>query len=155
MTALEQGRALVRGLSLTPNEAARHGLSVNRDGVRRTAFDLLAQPEVDMARLARIWPELASIDRFAAEQIEIDAKYAVYLDRQAGDIARFQKDAGVVIPGDLDLGRVAGLSNELREKLEASRPATLAQAAAIDGMTPAALALMLAAVKRRGRRRAA
>ncbi len=149
MSELERGRTMVKSLSVTPNEAARYGFLVNRDGVRRTAFDLLARPEVDMARLGQIWPELQSIDRFAAEQIEIDAKYAVYLERQAADIASFQKDEATPIPADFDAGRVAGLSNEIREKLGHVRPATLAQAAMIDGMTPAALALILVEVRRR------
>ncbi len=156
MAALEHGRGLVGSLSLTPNAATRHGLNVNRDGVRRTAFDLLAQPDVDMARLATIWPELGTLDRFASEQIEIDAKYAVYLERQAADIASFGRDEAVAIPDDLEFAGVAGLSNEIREKLLGFRPATLAQAAAIDGMTPAALALILAEIRRRrGGRRAA
>jgi tRNA uridine 5-carboxymethylaminomethyl modification enzyme len=145
----------VRQLRLTPNEAERHGLHVNRDGVRRTAFDLLALPDVDLARLATIWPELGTLDRFAAEQIEVDAKYAVYLERQAEDVARLQKDEAVAIPADLDVTRMAGLSNEIREKLAAFAPMTLAQAARIEGMTPAALALILAEIRRREGRRAA
>jgi len=153
--ALEAALALVRSLTITPNEAARHGLRLNHDGVRRSAFDLLARPEMTVGRLATIWPELANLDRFAAEQIEVDAKYAVYLDRQAGDIASFQRDEAIAIPGDVDFDGIAGLSNELREKLTRFPPQTLAQAGRIEGMTPAALALILAEVKRGGRRRRA
>jgi tRNA uridine 5-carboxymethylaminomethyl modification enzyme len=148
MARLEAARATVRSLSLTPNEAARHGLHLNHDGVRRTAFELLARSDVTVARLVAIWPELGRLDRFAAEQVEIDAKYAVYLDRQAGDIASFQRDQAAVIPDGLDFRAMAGLSNELKEKLSAARPGNLAQAARIDGMTPAALALILAGIRR-------
>jgi tRNA uridine 5-carboxymethylaminomethyl modification enzyme len=146
---LAGARAMLGGLGLTPNQAARHGIALNRDGVRRTAFDLLSYPDIDMARLAVIWPELAGIDRSVAEQIEIDARYAVYLDRQEADIAAFRRDESVAIPTDLTYGTISGLSNELREKLEAACPATLGQAARIDGMTPAALTLVLAESKRR------
>jgi tRNA uridine 5-carboxymethylaminomethyl modification enzyme len=151
MTRLEVARAKVRSLSLTPNEAARHGLHLNHDGIRRTAFDLLARSDVTIVRLTAIWPELATLDRFSAEQIEIDAKYAVYLDRQANDIAGFQRDQEAAIPDGLDFRAMPGLSNELREKLATVRPANLAQAARIDGMTPAALALILAGIRRSGR----
>src|SRR5262249_13257803 len=91
-TALAEARAMAHELRLTPAEAARHGLHLNQDGVRRTALDLLAHPGVDVARLSTIWPALGRLDRFAAEQIEIDAKYAVYLDRQKADIESFRRD---------------------------------------------------------------
>jgi tRNA uridine 5-carboxymethylaminomethyl modification enzyme len=145
---LGEARRLAERLMLTPNEAARHGLHLNRDGARRSAFELLAYPDVDMARLGAIWPELAAIDRFVAEQIEVDARYSVYLERQDADIAAFRRDEAIVLPDELDYGRLAGLSNELREKLDAVRPATLGQAARIEGMTPAALTLVLAEAKR-------
>ena len=151
---LDRARAVCRDLSLTPNEAARHGIHLNRDGARRTAYELLAYPDIDMARLALVWPALSGIDRFASEQIDIEAKYAVYLDRQNADIESLRKDDGLVLPGDLDFDAISGLSIELREKLAAVRPATLGQASRIDGMTPAALALILAAVRRRGRQAA-
>ena len=150
--SLAEARALASALQLTPTEAGKHGLHLNQDGVRRTALDLLAYPGVDVARLATIWPALGRLDRFAAEQIEIDAKYAVYLDRQRADIESFRRDEAVGLDG-VELDGLAGLSNELREKLVATRPTTLGQAARIDGMTPAALAILLAEVKRgRGRR---
>ena len=154
LESLERARALTRDLSLTPDQAKRHGIHVNRDGARRTAFELLAHPEIDMRRLAAVWPELASLDRFASEQIEIEAKYAVYLDRQTADIASLRRDDALAMPDDIDFGAISGLSNELREKLAAVRPATLGQAGRIDGMTPAALALILAAAKRHRRRAA-
>ena len=145
---LRQARALAESLTLTPNEAARHGLHLNRDGVRRSAFELLAYPDMDMDRLGTIWPELTRIDRFVAEQIEVDARYSVYLERQDADIAAFRRDEAVGLPDELDYGGLAGLSNELREKLHTVRPATLGQAARIEGMTPAALTLVLAEAKR-------
>ncbi len=154
MEALDRARTMVRSLSLTPDAAAEHGLRVNRDGIRRTAFDLLAYPDITVERLAAIWPELRGLDRFASEQIEIDARYAVYLDRQESDIASFRRDEAVAIPAHLDFTGLAGLSNEIREKLAKARPGTLAQAAAIEGMTPAALALILAEIKRGGTRAA-
>jgi tRNA uridine 5-carboxymethylaminomethyl modification enzyme len=103
---------------------------------------------MDMGRLGAVWPELARIDRFVAEQIEIDARYSVYLERQDADIAAFRRDEAIGLPDELDYGRLAGLSNELREKLHAVRPGTLGQAARIEGMTPAALTLVLAEAKR-------
>jgi tRNA uridine 5-carboxymethylaminomethyl modification enzyme len=148
---LEHASARVRELTLTPTEAEAHGLHLNRDGVRRNARELLARPDVTMETLARIWPELGSVDRFVSEQIEIDAKYAVYLDRQQADIDVVRKEESVDLPEDLDVEAIAGLSNEIKEKLRRIRPATLAQAGRIDGMTPAALALLLARVKRRRR----
>jgi tRNA uridine 5-carboxymethylaminomethyl modification enzyme len=150
---LGEARALAESLTLTPNEAARHGLHVNRDGARRSAFELLAYPDVDMGRLGAIWSELLQVDRFVAEQIEIDARYSVYLERQDADIAAFRRDEAIGLPDALDYGRLAGLSNELREKLDAVRPATLGQAARIEGMTPAALTLVLAEAKRQSVRR--
>jgi tRNA uridine 5-carboxymethylaminomethyl modification enzyme len=145
--ALQEGRALLEGLSLTPTEAARHGLEVNRDGRRRNAFELLAFPGVDMARLAAIWPALGAIARAHAAQLEIDARYAAYLDRQEADVVSLRKEAGIRIPPELDYGAVANLSSEVRERLEALRPATLAQAGRMEGMTPAALMRLLAHLK--------
>jgi tRNA uridine 5-carboxymethylaminomethyl modification enzyme len=141
----------LRELSLTPSEAARFGLHLNRDGVRRNGHELLARSDVTMETLRGIWPELGALDRFVSEQVEIDAKYAVYLDRQKLDIDSVRKEEGVDLPPDLDVDAIAGLSNEIREKLQRVRPATLAQASRIDGMTPAALTLLLASVKRRPR----
>jgi len=148
--AVAAARAALDGLSLTPPEAARHGLKVNQDGVRRTALELLAYPDIDLPRLAAIWPALAAIPPAVAETVSTDARYAVYLERQAADVAAVRRDEAVRLPDDLDL-RVAGLSGlsgELRQKLAAVRPATLAQAARIEGMTPAALTLLLGWARR-------
>jgi tRNA uridine 5-carboxymethylaminomethyl modification enzyme len=131
-------------LSLTPNEAARHGLAINQDGQHRTAFHLLSHPDQTLAALAGIWPELGEIPRSLAERIETDATYAVYLDRQVRDIAAFRRDEAVALPANLDFGTIAGLSNEIRIKLDTVRPATLGHAARIEGITPAALTLLAA-----------
>jgi len=148
MRALQEARRMLQGLSLTPSEAARHGLDVNRDGRRRNAFELLAFPGIDMARLQTIWPGLACIAPPHAAQLEIDARYASYLDRQEADVVNLRKEAGVRIPPGLDYGAIANLSTEVRERLEALRPATLAQAGRMEGMTPAALMRLLAHLKK-------
>jgi tRNA uridine 5-carboxymethylaminomethyl modification enzyme len=137
-----------RSASVTPQQAEAAGLTVNRDGVRRTAFDLLAYPTVDMAAIARIWPEVQALPRPIAEQIEIDAKYAVYVERQKADILAFRRDEAVAIPAGVDLASLPGLSNEARQKLLAARPETIGQASRIDGITPATLTLLLAAVRK-------
>jgi len=155
MAALAEGRRLVERLTLTPNEAERYGLALNQDGIRRSAYALLARSDVDMGRLASIWPDLRTLDRFVSEQIEIDAGYAVYVTRQEADIAAFRRDESVSIPAGLDFDQVAGLSTEMRERLKAAEPQTLGQAARVDGVTPAALVVLLAEVKRRGARDAA
>ena len=140
-------RETMARLSLTPNEAAKHGLTVRQDGVRRSALDLLALPDADFAALTRIWPELASLSPDIVEQLEIDAQYAGYLGRQEADVLAFRRDEARALPSGLDYRAVAGLSNEVRQKLEAIRPATLGQAARIEGITSAALTLVLAHVK--------
>jgi tRNA uridine 5-carboxymethylaminomethyl modification enzyme len=154
MATLGAARSLAASLSLTPTEAAKHGIRLNRDGIRRNVFDLLAHPGIDVRRLAGIWPELGGFDRFVAEQIETEARYAVYLERQAEDAERFRRDDAVPLPA-LDYAAVPGLSNELREKLARARPATVGQASRIDGMTPAAIMLLLTEAKRRRDRSAA
>ncbi|WP_375456154.1 tRNA uridine-5-carboxymethylaminomethyl(34) synthesis enzyme MnmG [uncultured Methylobacterium sp.] len=142
-------RARLDVLSLTPTGALAHGLALNQDGIRRSAFQILSHPDLDWARLAAVWPELGRVSPRIAERLRTDAVYAVYLDRQNADIAAFRRDEAVTLPGRLDYGRIAGLSNEMRAKLETVRPGTLGQAARIEGVTPAALTL-LAAHARRG-----
>jgi tRNA uridine 5-carboxymethylaminomethyl modification enzyme len=142
---LAVSRETMTSLSLTPNEAAKHGLVIRLDGVRRNALELLSL--TDFPSLARIWPELGSLEPQIVEQMEVDAQYAGYLDRQDADILAFRRDEGRALPASLDYGAVIGLSNEVRQKLERIRPATLGQAARIEGVTAAALTLVLAHVK--------
>jgi tRNA uridine 5-carboxymethylaminomethyl modification enzyme len=151
---LETGRARMRELTLTPNEARKHGIAARLDGVRRDAAELLSLPEVDFARLAAIWPNIAGFAPDVVEQLEIDAQYAGYLGRQEADISAFRRDEGLTLPADLDYAAIHGLSTETRQKLGAIRPATLGQAARIDGLTPAALTLVLAHVRAAAIRRA-
>ncbi|MEE2690220.1 MAG: tRNA uridine-5-carboxymethylaminomethyl(34) synthesis enzyme MnmG [Pseudomonadota bacterium] len=150
--ALAEARAWAEAASLTPNEAAKHGLSLNQDGRRRTALDLLAMPGIAFADLARIWPRLAALPKPIAEQLEIEALYAGYLHRQEADILAFRKDEQLRLPADLPYGEIKGLSHEVRGKLEAARPMTLGQAGRIEGVTPASLAVLLAWVKKNGAR---
>ena len=152
MAAIEAGRELARSLSLTPSEAQRHGLALNKDGQRRTAFELLSYPDIGIVELARIWPRLGELPARIAEQIEIDAKYDVYLSRQAADIAAYRRDESLALPDNLDYAALPGLSNEVRQKLQSARPRTIGQAGRIDGITPAALTLLLAHIKRDARR---
>lgn len=148
--ALAEARKLLRALSLSPNEAAGHGIKINQDGLRRTAFDILGLPNISIASLRPIWPQLGAISEKSAAQVEIDAQYAVYLDRQTKDIEAFRRDEALVIPETLDYQGVSGLSNEIRGRLEMIRPRTLGQAQRIEGMTPAALTLLASKVRRQG-----
>ncbi len=145
--ALARARSLVESLSATPDEARAKGIAINRDGVRRSAFDLLRYPGVDMARLSALWPALAELPAEAVEQIEIDARYAGYLERQEADIQAFRRDEALVLPADLDYAAIAGLSNEARQVLMDSRPATLGAAARLSGITPAATVTLLRYVR--------
>lgn len=153
MAALDRARAAVRAVSLTPHQAADHGIALNQDGVRRTGEDLLATARVTVEELQHIWPDaLGDVAPAIAEQLEIDARYSGYLERQEADIVAFRRDEALAIPADLDFAGLPGLSNELVEKFTAARPATLGAAARIAGVTPAALTVLLAHVKRRSRR---
>ena len=140
--ALDAARDWSRSNWITPDEANRFGLVLKRDGQRRSAFELLSYPGLDARRLAPIWPELCRFDAKIVAQLEIDAKYAVYLDRQAADVERFRREETLRLPEATDYESIPGLSTELRQKLGAVRPMTLGQANRIDGMTPAALALV-------------
>jgi tRNA uridine 5-carboxymethylaminomethyl modification enzyme len=146
--AMETTRTRLQSLSLTPQEARRHGVTINLDGRRRSAMEVLAYAGVDFARLASIWPELGGTDRAVAEQMEIEASYSGYLDRQDADILAFRRDEDLRLPADLDYGAIGGLSNEAKEKLRTVRPATLGQAARIEGLTPGAVTALLGHIKR-------
>lgn len=148
---IERLRGALGALSLTPSEARGHELQLNQDGLRRSAYQLLSYPEIGFERLAAIWPQLTAYPADVIARVSADAVYAVYLDRQAAEIDSYRRDQALKLPADLDLDAMSGLSNELRLKLASQRPADLAQAARIEGMTPAALTL-LAAHSRKARR---
>jgi len=147
MRQLDEARQLAVSLSLTPNEAARHGLEINRDGVRRSGYELLAYPGVDVAWLARVEPRFGDIDAKTAERLETEAKYSVYLDRQKTDVAQIRLEESRLIPETVDFAGVPGLSNELKQKMQARRPRSIADAQRMEGMTPAALAIIVAHVR--------
>jgi tRNA uridine 5-carboxymethylaminomethyl modification enzyme len=153
MTALKAARAQAQSLTLTPSEAEKYGLSLNKDGQRRSAFELLAYPDIGWPQVRSIWPELSSIEPGIAAHLEIDAKYDVYLKRQVADIDTFRRDESLAL-GEIDYDAVPGLSNEARSKLEAARPRTVGQAGRLDGVTPAALGILASYVRREARRKA-
>ncbi len=153
MARLEAARAAMKAATASPTALAAAGIMVNQDGVRRSAFELAAQPHLTIEALARVWPELGAIDASLARRVEADAKYAVYLDRQDEDVARYRRSEAATIPADFDYSNLSGLSNELKAKFIAARPASLGQAGRIEGATPAALALIAAHARRRTRRR--
>src|SRR5471032_2518113 len=147
--ALDTARTLARSLTASPSALAKQGVAINQDGVVRSALDLLAYPDVDWARLVALWPELAPTPGCIAEQLTIDARYEGYLGRQRQDIAAYRRDEALELPAALDYAAVGSLSNEVRQKLQAHKPATLGQAARISGVTPAALVALLKYVRRR------
>jgi len=144
---LDEGRALAKSVTFTPNEAARHGLEINRDGVRRSAYELLAHPGVDMAWLARVEPRFWALDPKTAERLETEARYSVYLDRQQADVTQIRHEESRLIPQDIDFSAVPGLSNELKQKMKTRQPRSIADAQRMEGMTPAALAIIVAHVR--------
>lgn len=152
MAALSAARALAQSLSITPNEAAKHGLALNRDGQRRSAFDLLSYPEIEWSQVCAIWPELGKVDPAIAVHVEIDAKYHVYLERQTADVEAFRRDESLRLT-DVNYAAVPGLSNEARTRLERHRPHTVGQAGRLDGITPAALGILAAYLRREQRKR--
>ena len=152
MAALHAAKSLAKSLAITPNAAAGYGLALNKDGQRRTAFELLAYPEIRWAEIRGIWPELSAIDPAIAVHLEIDAKYDVYLKRQNADVDAFRRDEGLSLI-DIDYKLVPGLSNEARAKLDAARPWTVGQAGRLDGLTPAALGILAAYLRREARRK--
>lgn len=156
---IENRRAAARGqlraLSVTPNEAASHGVRLNLDGVRRSAYELLSYPGIGFPELVQIWPQLASVDGATAEAMETEARYAVYVDRQQQEVAYIRREEQTAIPEGLDYSSLAGLSNELKQKLAERSPRTIAEAQRMDGMTPAALAIVISAIHLQSRRGAA
>ena len=153
-SALQSGRELLDRLVVSPSAARKSGVDVNADGQQRSAFELLSYPHVAVTDLARVWPEVEQIEPAVLAQLSIDAQYAVYLERQQADIVAMKRDEGRDIPAWLDYMALPGLSMEVRQKLDAQRPATIAQAQAIDGVTPAAITLILSVVRRGHMRKA-
>lgn len=152
---LTRASDLLRSLTVTPTEAARRGLHVNQDGRVRSAWQLLSAPDMALPALCAVWPQLRDIAPRLHERLETEARYDVYLDRQRRDQAALRREEAVEIPADFDFVSLKGLSREIAEKLSARRPRTLAEAGRIDGMTPAALALLLVALRRAALPRAA
>lgn len=148
LDALDQGRSLLKDLAITPTQAAKQGLKLNQDGQRRSAYELLAYPDMSLEALKPIWPVLGELAPRVAEVLEIEASYAVYMQRQSADIIDIKRDEDRQIPEDFDFGSLSGLSNELKQKLLAAKPINIAQAGRVDGMTPAAISLILALVKK-------
>jgi len=147
--ALSEKRKRLQTLSLSPAKASQAGWNVNQDGRVRTAWEYLGYKDISMATLATVWPELADIDPAVTAQLEIEALYSGYIERQAGDVESLRRDEALQIPESIDYSAIGGLSNEVRQKLEAIRPATLGQASRIEGVTPGALTALLGHVKRR------
>jgi tRNA uridine 5-carboxymethylaminomethyl modification enzyme len=154
-SVLETARALAGGLGLTSSAAAKLGFKVNQDGQWRSALELIAMPEVGLERVRSIWPELGALPGFAIAALEADAVYAGYSQRQEADIVVLRKEEQLTLPDGLDYAAIPSLSTEMQSKLARVRPATLGQAARIDGMTPAALAVLLGHVRRRTGRKSA
>ena len=146
--ALAEARDVAARLKLSPSALAKRGIAINQDGVPRSALELLAYPEIGWDRLASLWPELRPVRPDIAEQLTIDGRYNGYLARQRQDIAAYRSDEALILPPDLDYGAVGSLSNEVRQKLQTHKPATLGQAARISGVTPAALIALLKYVRR-------
>jgi tRNA uridine 5-carboxymethylaminomethyl modification enzyme len=151
IAGLGAARQVAAANPLSPNQLAAAGLTINQDGIRRTAIDLLGYPTISMADILRLWPDLQQFSPAILQQIEIDGRYAGYLGRQEADIAAYKKDEDLALPEDLDVTVIGGLSNEVRQKLAHIRPATLGAAARIPGVTPAALTALLRHVKRKNR----
>jgi tRNA uridine 5-carboxymethylaminomethyl modification enzyme len=152
MAELDAARSMARAMTVTPSEAARHGLALRKDGQRRSAFELLSYPDIGIADIARIWPRFGELAPKIAEQLETDAKYDVYLSRQAADVASYRRDESLRLPEDIDYGALPGLSNEVRHKLATHRPPTIGHAGRLDGITPAALTLLVAHLRRQSRK---
>jgi tRNA uridine 5-carboxymethylaminomethyl modification enzyme len=146
--ALTEAREVAASLKLSPSALTKRGVAINQDGVPRSALELLAYPEIGWDRLVGLWPELGPVRSDIAEQLTIDGRYNGYLARQRQDIAAYRSDEALLLPPDLDYGAVGSLSNEVRQKLQAHKPATLGQAARISGVTPAALVALLKYVRR-------
>ncbi len=153
-SSIDAARERLQSLTLTPNEARAQDIKINLDGKRRNGIELMGYDGVDFAKLRSVWPELSDVTPQVAEQMEIEAQYAGYLDRQEADIVAFRRDEDMHLPADLDYRAMGGLSNEAKDKLSTVRPATLGQAARIEGMTPGAIAAVLGYLRRAAKKSA-
>ena len=151
-SSIDAARERLHALTLTPNEARAQGITINLDGKRRNGIELMGYDGVDFTKLRQVWPELSDVTPQVAEQMEIEAQYAGYLDRQEADIVAFRRDEDMRLPADLDYRAIGGLSNEAKDKLSTVRPATLGQAARIEGMTPGAISAVLGYLRREARK---
>jgi tRNA uridine 5-carboxymethylaminomethyl modification enzyme len=145
---LNNAKSLLNSYSITPTQAKKAGISIKQDGIHRSAMDLLSFKGVDLQKLTNIWPDLSSLDKGVRDQLEKDAVYVNYIDRQSSAVEAMRKDEQLSIPENFNFKDISGLSNEIKQKLAHSRPSTLAQAGRIEGMTPAALALILTSIRR-------
>lgn len=145
---LAAGRSLLSALTVTPTTARKAGIAVNADGAHRSAFDLLSYPNLTLDDLMPLWPELGDLEPSIVEQLVVDAQYAVYIERQRADVEAMRRDEARVIPDWVDYAQIPGLSMEMRQKFQSVKPSTIAQAQAIDGVTPAAITLLLAIIRR-------
>jgi tRNA uridine 5-carboxymethylaminomethyl modification enzyme len=153
-SSIDAARERLQSLTLTPNEARAQDIKINLDGKRRNGIELMGYDGVDFSKLRQVWPELSDVTPQVAEQMEIEAQYAGYLDRQEADIVAFRRDEDMRLPADLDYRAMGGLSNEAKDKLSTVRPATLGQAARIEGMTPGAIAAVLGYLRRAAKKSA-
>jgi tRNA uridine 5-carboxymethylaminomethyl modification enzyme len=151
---IENARKLANELSMTSAATSKHGLKVNQDGLKRTAFQLMAMPDVGYERLETIWPELAQLPEHAKQALQADALYSGYMDRQTREIAEARAENAMAIPTDMDFTDIPGLSMELRQKLARAAPPNIGQAGRIDGMTPAAIACLIGAIRKARRQTA-
>jgi tRNA uridine 5-carboxymethylaminomethyl modification enzyme len=145
---IEAARSFVSSTYLTPKQALDAGLPVNQDGRKRNLLELIGHPQIGLTAIEPLFPELSALSKRAREQLSIEAVYAGYLDRQEADIVSFRRDESLMIPRDIDYDQVVGLSNEAREKLKTVHPATLGQAARIEGITAGAVTTLLAYVRK-------
>jgi tRNA uridine 5-carboxymethylaminomethyl modification enzyme len=148
LTVLNNARKVATELTLTSSAAAKLGLRVNQDGKSRNALDLIAMPDVGLARVCELWPQIAALPAFAQEALEADALYSGYMERQHHEIDNLRREESFAIPTDIDYFAIPSLSMELRQKLARVKPETLGQAQRIDGMTPAGLACLLGSIKK-------
>ena len=146
--ALDKAKALLSSYSITPTQAKKAGISIKQDGIRRSAMELLSFKDVDFSKLEHIWPGFPDFNQEVRDQLEKDAIYINYIERQSVAVNAMRKDEKLSIPENLNYSDISGLSNELKQKLIHSRPASLAQAGRIEGMTPAGLALILTSIRR-------